>query len=271
MDDIRLSLKAPASFSKKLLALTGFSGEEPISRPFQFQLSFVSDNLDLSAKDAIGANVTVILDHAQGQSRPFNGVIRSIVAGDSGLTTTRLYRAEMVPWLWFLTRGSDCRIFEDCTALDIITEVITDHHQSVDTSGVKGAAPKQKRPYCVQYRETDFHFISRLMEEVGIFYAFKHDDGRHSLYLYDSVSAYTDIPGKTLGYSPARNWRRRSITGPGISTIIRAVGLSETTISNSPARRSRPTRRRSINSPITRTTRSSITPAAMTRSATAIP
>ena len=98
-------------------------------------------------------------------------------------------------WLWFLTRTTDCRIFQEKTVPDIIKEVFQDHSMAVFDDGLTGTYAQ--REYCVQYRETDFNFVSRLMEEEGIYYYFEHSDGKHTLKLVDSDSGHKKLEGKS--------------------------------------------------------------------------
>ena len=93
-------------------------------------------------------------------------------------------------WLWFLTRTTDCKIFQDKNVPDIIKEVFADHPVAVFEDGLNASYAQRK--YCVQYRETDFDFVSRLMEEEGIYYYFEHSDGKHTLKLVDSDSGAQD-------------------------------------------------------------------------------
>ena len=90
-----------------------------------------------------------------------------------------------MPWLWFLTRTSDCRIFQEKTVPDIIKEIFRDHGFTDFEERLSGSY--RTWVYCVQYRETDFNFVSRLMEQEGIYYYFKHENGKHTLVLADSA------------------------------------------------------------------------------------
>ncbi|HEV2319247.1 MAG TPA: type VI secretion system tip protein TssI/VgrG, partial [Verrucomicrobiae bacterium] len=112
------------------------------------------------------------------------------------------YRATLSPWLWLLTRTSDCRIFQNQKVPDIIESIFKD--QGFNDYKLKLSAGYSPREYCVQYRETDFNFVSRLMEEEGIYYFFQHQNGKHILTLADSPSAHDPFPGyDTLTYRPA--------------------------------------------------------------------
>jgi type VI secretion system secreted protein VgrG len=105
------------------------------------------------------------------------------------------YHLEVVPWLWLLTCTTDCRIFQALSVTEIITAIF-------DELGVKDYALElqgtyEAREYCVQYRETTFDFVSRLMEEEGIWYFFRHEEGKHTLVLADDPGAVQPCPGRT--------------------------------------------------------------------------
>jgi type VI secretion system secreted protein VgrG len=178
---------------KDKLLLKGFRGSEGISRLFRFELDLLSEENSISFTDIIGKNVTITVKQADGTPRYINGVISRFGQGSSDETFTS-YHAEMVPWLWFLTRAADCRIFQNKTIPDIIKAVFSGLGFNDFTDSLK--ASYQPRDYCVQYRETSFNFVSRLMEEYGIFYFFKHEQGKHTLVLGDDPSANADCPGQ---------------------------------------------------------------------------
>ncbi|MCI0629481.1 MAG: type VI secretion system tip protein VgrG [Phycisphaerales bacterium] len=189
----RLAIETP--LGKDALLLSGFSGTEEISRLFSFNLEMLSERGSIPAKDIVGKNVTFALelmdeDHTQ---RFFNGYVRRFTYRGKDDRLHR-YTAEVVPWLWFLTRTTDCRIFPpNKTAPQIIEQVFTDlGFTEFETTEIKGKHPE--REYCVQYRESDFDFVSRLMEEEGIFYYFRHENGKHVLVLADGKAAYKDCP-----------------------------------------------------------------------------
>lgn len=176
------------------LLLTSLTGTEAMSRLFQFQVEFLSDDPTIDHKKMLGQNVTVNLSLADGEQRHFNGVVNRLTRiGPTPNTTKTAYRVELVPWLWFLTRTSDIRIFEDQAVPEIVKKVFTDLGFAEFRFDLEGLYPK--REYTVQYRETDFNFVSRLVEEEGIFYFFEHTNGKHNLVLGDSVRAYDSFPG----------------------------------------------------------------------------
>ena len=173
------------------LLLGSFSGTEAMSRLFSYQLQMVSETDSIEAKDIVGKNVTWHVKFKDGPPRFFNGFVSRFAGGDVSPGDSA-GTAEVVPWLWFLTRTANCRIFQKKSAPEIIKMVFGDFGFSDFKLELKGSHPK--REYCVQYRETAFNFVSRLMEEEGIFYFFQHGDGQHMLVLADQKSSYKDLP-----------------------------------------------------------------------------
>ncbi len=180
-----------------VLLLTGFIGTEEISRLFSFELEMLSENHSVSFEDIIGKSVTISVILADEEKRYFNGIISSFTQGRGGgegggdLRFSH-YKATMVPWLWLLTRTSDSRIFQKLSVPDIIEKVFNEKKLLDFKLQLHGSYAK--RDYCVQYRETDFNFISRLMEEEGIYYFFEHGDGKHTLVIADSPQDHKPCP-----------------------------------------------------------------------------
>ena len=182
-------LETPLGENK--LLLKSFRGSEGVSRLFRFELDLLSEDNNIAFTDIIGKNVTITVKQADGSPRYFNGVISRFGQGGADETFTT-YHAEMVPWLWFLTRAADCRIFQNKSIPDIIKEVFSDLGFQDFSDSLK--ATYDARDYCVQYRETSFNFVSRLMEENGIFYFFKHDQSKHTMVLGDDPEANDECP-----------------------------------------------------------------------------
>jgi len=160
-----------------VLLLLGMSGVEGISRLFTYDLSLLSENPSLSFSAIVGQRVTISIRKPGGATRYINGFVSRFAQTGADIRFTH-YQAEVVPWLWFLTRNSDCRIFQNKSVIEIIKDVFSDRGFSDFSDRTQGAMPK--REYCVQYRESDFNFVSRLMEEYGIFYYFEHDQHNHT-------------------------------------------------------------------------------------------
>ena len=198
----RIAISTP--LGKDVLLLRGLSGSEAVSQLFHFDLDLLSENDSIKFQDVVGKNVTLHVVTADGGQRHWNGFINRFSQGPQERRLTA-YRAQMVPWLWFLTRTADCRIFQNQKVPDIIQKVFKDlnfHDFELRLYGTY-----TPRDYCVQYRETDFNFVSRLMEEEGICYFFDHQDGKHVLVLADDSPAHKPCPNQPTA--------RYSFYGPG--------------------------------------------------------
>ena len=177
-----------------VLVLTGFRGQEGLSRLFLYQLEMVSEESAIDAATLVGESMNLRIALADGSERHLNGVISRFARGAPipGTSLTR-YTAELRPWLWLLTQRRDIRIFQKMTAPEVIAEVFAN-------LGMTDFDARLEREYVasecvVQYRETDFDFVSRLMEQEGIFYFFEHEAGKHTLVLGDAVGAYAGNGG----------------------------------------------------------------------------
>jgi type VI secretion system secreted protein VgrG len=206
-----------------VLLFRSMQGSERLSRPFCYEVDLWSEQADINADDIVGQNVTVRIATADSGTRYINGMVRAFSKRRS---TGRLnaYHATIVPALWMLTRTSDCKIYQNMTVPDIIMEVLGDH--GVTDYDNRLTATYREWENCVQYRETDFNFISRLMEQEGIHYYFEHEDGRHVMVLADGSTAYSDFEGyATISYRPpdqastagehVRRWWSKTEVQPG--------------------------------------------------------
>ena len=175
------------------LLLKGMTGSEGMSRLFRFDLDLLSEDPDIDFTQIIGKNVTIAATQADNTPRYFNGIISRFSQAGADETFTS-YRAEMVPWLWLLTRTADCKIFQQMKVTDIIKQIFGTVSSAAFTDSTK--ATYQKLDYCVQYRETAFNFVSRLMEEYGIYYFFQHGKSSHTLVMGDDPSANANLSGQ---------------------------------------------------------------------------
>jgi len=183
------------------LLLSDMTMTEEIGRLFSIDLELLSEQDDIKFEDLLGQNITITLDLAAGKKRYFNGhITRFSQSGNERTHAT--YQATVRPWLWFLTRTADCRIFQDETVPDIIKAVFRDlGYTDFDD---KLSNSYRKWDYCVQYRETDFNFVSRLLEQEGIYYYFTHKEGTHTLILADDYAAHEALPSaKEIPFYPA--------------------------------------------------------------------
>jgi type VI secretion system secreted protein VgrG len=174
------------------LLLAHVHGAESLSRPFQYELDLLSEDPDIDAEELIGQNVTVRLALPGEATRYFNGYISQFA---QTYREGRLYRysATLVPWLWFLSRRANCRIFQHLTVPAIAQQLFSEHGFADVRLELSGAYRTWE--YCVQYRETDLNFVSRLLEHEGIYYYFGHDNGKHTLVLADDIHAHAPVPG----------------------------------------------------------------------------
>ena len=164
------------------------------------KLGLLSDKPNLKPEDLLGKIVTVNVAVRDGATRHFCGHVTRFGIGQH---RGRFYgyHATVRPWLWFLKRTSDCRIFQDQSVPDIVRQVFEDH--GVAKFEFKLFRSYRKWVYCVQYRESDYNFVARLLAHEGIYWYFEHGDGQHKLILVDSQSAHDAAPGtETLPYFP---------------------------------------------------------------------
>ncbi|MCO6457292.1 MAG: type VI secretion system tip protein VgrG [Pirellulaceae bacterium] len=173
---------------------------EELGRLFTVEIEMLSKKLDIKPMDLLGLTMTLEWEVEGEGTRYFNGHVVSF--GQVGVHRNYVrYRATLKPWLWFLTRTADCKIFQEMTVPDILKEVFKDNGFSDIEDSLTGSY--RDWVYCVQYRETDFNFVSRLMEQEGIYYYFKHVDGKHTLVLSDDYSAHAPVAEyETIPYFP---------------------------------------------------------------------
>lgn len=179
------------------LLLTAISGNEEISTLYQYHLEMYSTNDSIDPNKVVGQPATIRIDAGEDETRYFHGIISDFSHSGWGTEFVN-YRATLVPKLWLLDQTSDCRIFEEKSVKQIVAEIL-DQYKIKDVSW-KLNSPLPNLEYCVQYRETDFNFISRLLEEEGIFYFFKHENNKHTLILSDNPSSYLTIPDKDVEF-----------------------------------------------------------------------
>ena len=164
---------------------------EQLSRLFRIDVVLSSEDPDIPFEKIVGANATLRLSLLNRQQRFFNGFVSRFEQIDADRKSGQ-YLATLVPWLWFLTRTSDCLIFQNMTVPDIIKKIFRDHGFADFRDALSGHYVPWEN--CVQYRETDFNFVSRLMEQEGIYYFFTHEDGKHILVLADGIAAHEPFP-----------------------------------------------------------------------------
>ena len=175
---------------KDTLLLYNMHINEELGRLFSIETELISKKDDINFEDLLGKNVTIRLNLADGSPRFFNGHVTRFSQVDRGDSFSGTYQATIQPWLWFLTRTADCRIFQGMTVREIIKKVFSEWGHPFEDKLTRSYHTWE---YCVQYRETDFNFVSRLMEQEGIYYFFEHESGVHKLILADDYSAHKKI------------------------------------------------------------------------------
>lgn len=194
-DDRFISISSP--LGKDELLLTSFEGVESISDLFEFRIEILSKNHSISPTELIGKTVTVTIQNKQ--KRTFHGYISQFVYGEIKADNLRVYQFTMVPWLWFLTKTSNHRIFQEKSTKEIVTQIFQEF--GFTDFDYKASGNSAKREYCVQYNESDFEFISRLLEEDGVAYYFEQSKDSHVLHIVDAQNAYQLCKESDLTYS----------------------------------------------------------------------
>ncbi|AEF24320.1 type VI secretion system Vgr family protein [Pseudomonas fulva] len=184
--------KVNSPLGENALVMERLAGNESLGRLFHYELSLASENSSLKLNALLGKPMGLAVQLADGSDRYFHGIVaRCSQTAHRGQFAS--YQVTLKPWLWLLSRTSDCRIFQSKTVPDIVKQVFRD----LGFSDFEDALTRSYREwdYCVQYRETSFDFVSRLMEQEGIYYYFRHEQERHVLVLCDAYGAHSTAPG----------------------------------------------------------------------------
>jgi type VI secretion system secreted protein VgrG len=185
-------LKITTPLGPDILLLRAVQGHEEISRLFSFRVDMVADQKDEVRFDQIiGQSVTVEMRLMDDSKRYFNGIVNRFSQGPRDENFVH-FRADIVPKFWLLSKKVRSRVFQHLTVPDILKQVLVGFDISYDITGTY-----YQRDYCVQYRESDFAFASRLMEEEGIYYFFNHTDGNHQMMVSDNTSKHPTVPGQS--------------------------------------------------------------------------
>jgi type VI secretion system secreted protein VgrG len=205
-------IRVETALGEDVLLLEAFSGEERVSAPYAFTLELVSQDAAIEPVKVLRSPAAVMIDLPNGEKRAIHGLIsRFVQLGQTGGADLTAYRAELVPWLWFLSLSSDCKVFQNMTVLEIVEQVFKDLGYS--DFEIKCVKSHPKREFCVQYRETHLNFVSRLLEEEGIFYFFNHTSSKHVLTLADDVSAVKPCPGQAAARMAVKSggWQEEDV------------------------------------------------------------
>lgn len=227
-------------------SVTEFSVTEALSEPFEIELLLVSSSFDISAQ--IGQKLTVNrYDNESGSlklTRCYNGVITHIqqVGLDASLQYSR-YKIVLRPWFWLLTQTHSYRVYQSQSTKDIVSDIFTN-------AGFSGAykmnsLPSTKREYCLQYNESDYDFVSRLLSEEGVHYYFEHSDGDHTIVLQDAQNPFdkSDIAKFDMVEAPSgsnpliEQWMPKS-DFQGVSVELTAYDYSQSKLISSKVNKS---------------------------------
>ena len=175
------------------LMVADLTVSEQISRPFEALLSLASED-EIHFDDTVGKPALLTMENGDADRYVHGVVDRFIQNGING--RFYLYQARVVPQIELLSLEQDCRIFQDKKVPEIVEEVLAESGVTSDLLDVRLQRTYASRDYCVQYRETDLDFISRLLEEEGIFYFFEHSQEKHVMVLGDGTVNYQPIAGQ---------------------------------------------------------------------------
>lgn len=194
---------------------TAINGEEHISRPYRYQIELLSSDHAIKQDAIVGKVLTATVNHSK-TPRYISGYVTHFSMHDVNAEGMRSYSAVIRPGLWFTQLGGKNRIFEKKSAKQILEEVLGEYSKVIKLS-FKLNAEYVDREYCVQFDESDFQFVTRLMAEEGIVYYFKHEDGKHELVLCDDPQDFYDCESEKIEYDgggshptkhTVNSWRR---------------------------------------------------------------
>lgn len=194
------------TLGEDVLLLERYSGTEAVSSPYTFTLHMVSADADISGDDLLRTPASIRYTLPDGSSQFIHGRISSFAQLELGPDGLANYRAELVPWLWFLSLSSDCRVFQKMKVTEIVEQLFGDLGFSDFRWNLAG--DYEQREYCVQYRETHLEFVSRLLEEEGIFYFFEHTEDAHTLVMADFQGAVKPCAGQAAARVVPRSTHR---------------------------------------------------------------
>jgi type VI secretion system secreted protein VgrG len=176
-------------------------GQEALSELSIFEMDLVSNSKSIAPSDLLGQSITLEVETDGGGKRYLNGICTQF--GMQGMLERKQFKYKMRvrPWLWLATRKTDFKIFQNKTVPDIISEVLGKYGYAMEK---RLSGHYRTWDYCVQYRESDFAYVSRLMEMEGIYYFNIHSSGNHTLVLVDDiVGSHTPLPGgETIKFYP---------------------------------------------------------------------
>lgn len=178
-----LRFYGPLAGDKKLFA-ESLRGESTLSEPYAYRLRLLAEDGNIALKEMLAKNVTMSVELQDESQHPINGYVSQFAYthSDGGLA---YYEAEIVPWLWYLNHRVNSRIYQDLSVIDVIQKVFDENYNGLASYELRLSGTYQPENYIVQYDESDFAFVSRLMEHYGLFYFFEHADTSHVMVITD--------------------------------------------------------------------------------------
>ncbi|MBW7984899.1 type VI secretion system Vgr family protein [Enterobacillus tribolii] len=205
------------------LLFKSLTGQEGLSEAFEFEVELLNKSNNLNLRNLLGKSLTVELRGKPLTPRFLNGYITRMTLTGRETSGERyyIYRATVRPGLWYLTQNRDFRIWQEKSVPDIIASVLSSYQIKFEN---KLTWDYRQWGYCVQYQESDFDFISRLMEHEGIYYYFIHERDSHTLVLADAPQAHEALPGYGfIPYQPVDSGQHKnteSVHSWSVSDII---------------------------------------------------
>ncbi|MDO5623049.1 MAG: type VI secretion system tip protein TssI/VgrG, partial [Paracoccus sp. (in: a-proteobacteria)] len=182
-------LRIESPLGADVLLAQKLSFREGISELFEGRLSVRSKTPDLKPADLLGKPVDVSIELGGGERRTWNAIVTDLTAGPRQSRGLRSYELVLRPDLWLLSQTSDCRIWLDKTALDVAEELLSEHGITAPVAGgVVDPVPAQH--YSVQWNETDLAYLTRRLEEDGLFWWWTHQEGAHQLHIASHAAGY---------------------------------------------------------------------------------
>lgn len=166
-----------------------FTGREALNTPFEFELELVSEKASINLESVLHKLAFLQLSPT---GTGIHGLVYSIAQGEAGKRLTR-YRISLRPQLAYLAHRVNQRIFQQMTVQQIISKVLEEHGILASDYHFQLSAIYPERIYCVQYDESDLHFIQRLCEEEGIHYHFQHTSSGHKLTFGDDQTVFPKL------------------------------------------------------------------------------
>ena len=181
--------------------LLSLDSAEYFSRPFELKIDMLSEHGEVDLLPHLGKPaVTTVMEDGK-ILRYFHGILVDAELIEQNEDQSAIYRLTLRPRAWLHQQGRNFRIFQNEAVKEIVLEVLKGNGIAADPDNLKGG--KRQRSYCVQYGESDFAFVSRLLEEEGIYYYYRHDDKDHTLVLCDSPGAHKPGQVKSLAFVPS--------------------------------------------------------------------